>query len=70
MKRIKPIIMYSGTHVEGSETEMGEELSKEITDLQSDRPTQGLGCDRPRSSTLVTRVSPINYPIQRSDRQR
>ena len=27
--------MYSGTDVEGSETEMGEELNKEISDPQS-----------------------------------
>ena len=35
--------MYSNSDIEGNETEMGEELSKEISDLQSDRLTQSLG---------------------------
>ena len=54
--------MYSGTDVEGSETEMGEELSKEINDPQSDRPTQGLGYDRTGFSTLVTRARSYTLP--------
>ena len=48
--------MYSDSDVEGSEIEMGEELSKEISDPQSDRPTKSLGCDRPGFTTLVTRA--------------
>ena len=62
MQRITPIRMYSGADVEGSETEMREELSKEISDPQSDRPTQGLGCDRPGLSTLVTRARSYTLP--------
>ena len=37
--------MYSDSDVEGNETEMEEELSKEISDPQSDWLTQSLGCD-------------------------
>ena len=48
--------MYSDSDVEGNETEIGEELSKEISDSQSDRRTQSLDCDRPGFTTLVTRA--------------
>ena len=48
--------MYSDSDVEGNETEMGEELSKEISDPQSDRAMQSLGSDWPGFTTLVTRA--------------
>ena len=41
---------------------MGEELSKEISDPQSHRPTQSLGCDRPGFTTLVTRARSYSLP--------
>ena len=54
--------MYSGTNVEGSDTEMGEELSKSICNPQSDQPTQRLDCDRPGFTTLVTRARSYTLP--------
>ena len=41
---------------------MGEKLIKEISDPQSDRPTQSLGCDRPGFITLVTRARSYSLP--------
>ena len=49
--------MYSGIDVEGNETEMEEELSKSISDPQSNRPTHGLGF-----TTLITRVRSYTLP--------
>ena len=54
--------MYSDSDVEGNETEMREKLSKEISDPQSDRPTQSLDCDRPGFTTLVTRARSYTLP--------
>ena len=54
--------MYSDSDVEGNETEMEEELSKEISDPQLDRPTQSLGCDRPGFITLVTSARSYTLP--------
>ena len=51
-----------GTDAKASETEMREKLSKSISDPQSDRPKQGLGCDRPRFTTLVTRARSYTLP--------
>ena len=62
MQRTALLKMYSDTDVEGIETEMGEELSKEISNPQSDRHTQSLGCDLPGFTTLVTRARFYTLP--------
>ena len=54
--------MYSGTDVEGSEIEIGEELRKSNSDAQWYRPTHGLGFDRPGFTTLVTRARSYTLP--------
>ena len=64
MQRTALIGMYSGIDVEGSGTEMGEELSKLISDLQSDQPMQGLDGDRPGFTTGQLGLSPILYLTQ------
>ena len=55
--------MYSGTDVEGNETEMWEELSISINDPQSERPTQGLDSDRFGFTTWVTRANTLPDPV-------
>ena len=62
MQRTALLKMYFDSDVEGNETEMGEELSKEISDPQSDRLTQNLGCDRPGFTTLVTKARSYTLP--------
>ena len=54
--------MYSDSDVECNEAAMGEEPNKEISDPQSNRPTQSLGCDRSGFTTLVTRARFYTLP--------
>ena len=62
MQRTALLKMYSDSNVEGNDTEMGEELSKEISDPKSDRTMQSLGCDRPGFKTLITRARSNTVP--------
>ena len=62
MPRTELLRMYAGTNVEGSDTELGEELCKSICNPQSDQPTQRLDYDRPGFTTLVTRARSYTLP--------